>query len=310
MRTKKASSGVLIGIVILGLSLGRPVVQGQPNENASCRAHVLAGDSSKNGEPPKEGAESEIQNTPDKDRSEEKKLEANSTASEKASGGAQLSNKQSDGGASDKQKQPKAKQPVSGWVGYSCYVMNDFNRKLSGEGNDTIDGGINIGIEFVPKGLKIGAFGLEFSPFPVGMEYLGASSKTTHTNGGASTTVDWQLPVIGIYFWPEVHFLERPKEQNDHKDLIGWKRKWRLRPIGVGYYTLGKLMDATLDISGVPGRLEVHDESIGFMSQFGIKFVNADETQGGLCGRRLSSAYKFVAVLSHSFYFLVYFTSS
>ena len=31
MRTKKASSGVLIGIVVLGLSLGWAVVQGQPN---------------------------------------------------------------------------------------------------------------------------------------------------------------------------------------------------------------------------------------------------------------------------------------
>ena len=37
-------------------------------------------------------------------------------------------------------------------------------------------------------------------------------------------------------------------------------------------------MDAELDISGAPGRLEVEDETMGIMSQIGIKYVNRDET--------------------------------
>ena len=166
-------------------------------------APVLAQDGSKNGEPPREGAVRKAQNTPDEDRPEEKKLEANSTGHEEASGNAQADGGKPDGDASDKKR-----GPISAWVGYSDYAMNDFNRKLSGENNKTIDGGINVGIEFELKGIKVGAFGLEFSPFQIGVEYLEASSKTTHTNGGASTTVDWELPVIGFYFWPEVRFRE------------------------------------------------------------------------------------------------------
>lgn len=216
----------------------------------------------------KQGAELILQSFLEKGWSEEKKIEVTITESKKVSSETKAKNDKQD------KDSDKEKIPVSVWVGYGYYAMNDFNRKLSGEGNDNIDGGINLGIEFAPKGIKVGAFGLEFSPFPIGVEYLEASSETTHTNGGASTTVDWELPVIGFYFWPEVHCCELPE------GLLGYKGLGlRLRPIGVGYYTLGKLMDAELDISGAPGHLEVEDETIGFMSQIGIKYVNEDETQ-------------------------------
>jgi hypothetical protein len=59
-------------------------------------------------------------------------------------------------------------------------------------------------------------------------------------------------------------------------DGKGWDL--RLRPVGVGYYTLGKYIDAELDVSDSPGYLKVEDETIGIMSQIGLKYVNEEET--------------------------------
>jgi hypothetical protein len=215
----------------------------------------------------KKGAELILQNLLEKERSEGDKTEANSTASKKVSIEIKA-NKDKPEKDSDKKK-----FPVSAWVGYGYYAMSEFNRKLSGEGNDTIDGGLNVGIEVPLKSAKVGILGFDLSSFPIGIEYLEARSETTHTNGGTCISVDWELPVVGIYFWPEVEYRKLPEKWMDGK---GWDV--RLRPMGVGYYTLGKIMDAELDVSDSPGYLEVEDETIGIMSQIGIKYVIEKET--------------------------------
>ena len=213
----------------------------------------------------KQGAELISQLFKENIQSKGKKTEVNSTAGPKEPEETQAKNEKS------VKVTEKEKVSVSTWVGYGYYAMNEFNRKLSGEGNETIDGGLNVGIELPLKGGKVN--GLDLSSLPIGVEYLEASSETTHTSGATSITVDWELPVVGIYFWPEVRI---PKLSENWMDGKRWDL--RLRPLGVGYYTLGKYIDAELDISDSPGYLKVEDETIGIMSQFKIKYVIEKET--------------------------------
>lgn len=144
-------------------------------------------------------------------------------------------------------------------LGYSSYEMGDFNSKLSREGNNTINGGMNIGVIFSPGNVKIPWFEKAVNLPIVGLEYLEASSKTTHTEQGNSATVNWELPVLGFFFAPDF-------EVGD--DDI----KWFFRP-SVGYYTLGKLSDAKLTISDRPGSLNVSDDTLSFSGKLGVKYV-------------------------------------
>lgn len=170
-------------------------------------------------------------------------------------------------------EQPKkSEDPGHGfrlWIGYNWYKMEDFNNKLYSEGNKTIDGGVNLGIETnvvdLPLSLLISQLPGSIK-LPLGIEYLSASSKTTHTAAGGSATVNWELPVVGVYIAPSISFSE--------------KTKWfYLRPIGVGYYTLGKLTDAKLTVSDRPGSLEVSDATVGITSQIGMKYIKKDEKE-------------------------------
>lgn len=147
------------------------------------------------------------------------------------------------------------------WIGYNWYKMEDFNDKLSSEGNKTIDAGVNLGIEADVVDLPLSSLIPQLPgsiKVPLGIEYLSASSKTTHTAAGGSATVNWELPVVGVYIAPTISFSEKPK----------WLY---LRPVGVGYYTLGRVLDAKLTVTDRPGRLEVSGESIGILSQIGMK---------------------------------------
>lgn len=144
------------------------------------------------------------------------------------------------------------------WAGYNWYKMGDFNNKLRSEGNETIDGGVNVGIEVNMVDLPIPKLFISIKT-PLGIEYLGASSKTTHTGAGGFATVNWELPVVGVYIAPEISFFE--------------KSTWLyLRPIGVGYYNLGDIADAKLTVTDRPGRLEVSGNSVGILSQIGMKY--------------------------------------
>ena len=173
----------------------------------------------------------------------------------------------------DKTVSEKKENRLSGWVGYNWYEMNDFNAKLSRENNKTIDGGFNAGVEFtlseVTTSLSsipgIGKIIVKLPPdLAIGIEYLEAGSKTSHGGPSGDTTVNWELPVVGTYAsleWPEIKLFG----ESD------WRCKWR--PIGIGYYKLGDILDAQLTVSDCPGHLKVSDDSIGITSQIGIKYL-------------------------------------
>lgn len=168
-----------------------------------------------------------------------------------------------------KEKEPKneevRKKKLRLWIGNSWYNMQDFNAKLSSENNNTIDSGVNVSLEFSPGEFTIPGviplIGGTHKIWPmIGFEYLEASSKTTHTAVSGSATVNWDLPVIGIYFAPDIYFFK--------------ESQWlHLRPIGAGYYALGKLTDAKLTVSDRPGSLKVSDGTVGISSQIGVKYA-------------------------------------
>lgn len=153
-------------------------------------------------------------------------------------------------------------------VAYGAYSMEEFNTKLRLENNNTVDSGISLALEFSVGELKnaekipfIGSSIAKLLP-NVGIEYLNASSKTTHTDG-VTTTVNWHLPVLGIYFAPE---------------LVLEKRPWSyLRPLVIGYY---RLTDAGLTLSGHPGRLAVSAGTLGVSSQVGAKQRFSEKYEG------------------------------
>jgi hypothetical protein len=163
------------------------------------------------------------------------------------------------------------KSNISAWIGYQNYKMNQFNNKLSSEGNDTIDGGLNAGLEFSWGKQQIPIKGKNIVlplNFPVGIEYLEAKSKTAHAGIGGQTTVNWELPVVGIYFAPQISLLEKSDASENRKGF-----ELKLRPIGIGYYMLGEIMDAKLTVSDRSGCLEVSGDTIGSMSQIGLKYM-------------------------------------
>lgn len=159
-------------------------------------------------------------------------------------------------------EQPKdQKYDTKVWVGYNSYEMEDFNNKLSREGNEIIDGGINAGLEVSVVKVSIpGPGGLSIPlKIPLGIEYLNASSKTTHTGPGGFATVNWDIPVIGFFIAPTITLEEAE-----------W---FYIRPVGVGYYLLGDLLDADLTVTDRPGRLDVSADTVGLLFQAGIKYA-------------------------------------
>lgn len=159
------------------------------------------------------------------------------------------------------------------WVGYHHYKMEDFNKKLSDEKNNTINEGLNAGVElplvdFLMNFIVKKWLGLVLPlKFPIGIEYLEAHSKTVHTSTDGSATVNWTLPIIGFYIAPTIE-----KELYEIKSLNA-KLNFLLRPIGVGYYTLGKIMDAKLTVTDRPGSLHVYGETVGICSRIGVKLL-------------------------------------
>jgi len=143
------------------------------------------------------------------------------------------------------------------WIGYDSYKMTEFNEKLSNENNKPIKGGINAGIELNVVDISIFKSGIHVKA-PFGIEYFNAASVTTHSYEGGSVTVDWKIPVVGIYIAPSISI----------KKIGGFY----IRPIGIGYYNLGKVFDARLLITDRPGRLEASGDAVGFLSILGMKY--------------------------------------
>lgn len=170
------------------------------------------------------------------------------------------------------------------WAGYNGFKMDNFNKKLSCENNKCINGGFVAGVELGPQELS--------KKFPVlkeinltlpifGIEYLSANSETIHffsTKEGESfsVTTKWELPVLGAYIAPEIATKIATK-------IAFFKEKSfqvYLRPIGVGYYKIGEVFDAKLTVSDRPGTLKLSGDTIGFLSQAGIKYVMDDKDFG------------------------------
>jgi hypothetical protein len=156
---------------------------------------------------------------------------------------------------SEKKEEKKENKYIQLWIGYNQYKMAEFSNKLRLENNEPINNGIDVGleinaVEFTVLGLKIGA--------PIGVEYLGAESKTEHAYSGGTVTVDWKLPVCGLYIAPELSI----------KNVGGLY----LRPLGVGYYTLGKIFQSRLIVTDRPGRLEASSNTFGIFGSIGMKY--------------------------------------
>ena len=129
-----------------------------------------------------------------------------------------------------------ATTPVIAILPYNWYSMEDFNSKLKVEGNKTIDGGANVGFELSPWCVDIPRLNSPVKVPVFGIEYLGANSKTTHTDAMGSATVDWSLPVIGGYITADIPI----------SDETTW---FYLRPISIGIYNLGALLNARLTVT-------------------------------------------------------------
>jgi hypothetical protein len=157
----------------------------------------------------------------------------------------------------NKKQEIKEEKYLKLWIGYNGYNMEEFNNKLRNENNTPVNSGFGLGvelnlIEFSPGAwIKIGA--------PFGIEYFNAESKTDYSYSGGSTTVDWKLPVCGIYLAPELLFSKI--------------RGFYLRPLGVGYYTLGKVISSRLIITDRPGRLEASSVAFGVFISMGMKYT-------------------------------------
>lgn len=149
------------------------------------------------------------------------------------------------------------------WIGYNRYKMEEFNKKLTNENNKPIKSGINAGIELNIKEFLIPKLGIRLKA-PICIEYMNATSITTHTYPGGSVTVDWKIPVVGVYVAPTILF----------KKVKGFY----LRPIGIGYYNLGDLFKARLIVTDRPGRLELSGDSVGILSQIGMKYSSNEFT--------------------------------
>lgn len=160
--------------------------------------------------------------------------------------------------AQESEKKNETKNFLKIWIGYNAYKMNDFNKKLSNENNKPIKSGMNIGIELNVIDFSIAKSGVHLKA-PFGIEYLDASSLTTHSYEGGSVTVEWKLPVVGIYIAPTISI----------KKIGGFY----LRPIGIGYYNIGKLINARLMITDRPGSLEASGDALGILSIVGMKYT-------------------------------------
>jgi hypothetical protein len=177
-------------------------------------------------------------------------------------GTASTSTSTSKGGA---EATPKEKSLVAIRVGYGTYGMAAFNRIERSQGNEQISAGASFAIEGpgrirIPDPIPL--VGNKEIPLPWGVEYLDASSRSTHSIGGNSATISWSLPALGLYIGPEIKLGSGGKDGETHKKI-----RWSLRPVAVGYYWIGELTNANLSISDRPGRLDVKSRAPGFKTE-------------------------------------------
>lgn len=166
----------------------------------------------------------------------------------------------------DQGKAPSAPAAVEGspwmriWVGGSVLQMDEFAATLRSQQNNPIKNAFEVGIEVDAIPVPIPVLKSVTVKIPLGTECMNASSRTVHGANGASATVNWQLPICGAYVSPRLSFRRGPLLIN-------------LRPIGIGYYTLGPPpMNAELVISDRPGSLSAKANSWGYLGIGGVEY--------------------------------------
>lgn len=162
---------------------------------------------------------------------------------------------------------PPESKELRVWAGLSQYRMSDFNRKLDLEGNRSIGPGFSIGVEVSLLEVRVPVGGASLK-IPVGMEYLAASSTTTHTSGTANTTVTWNLPSVGVFIAPTFSVpFGRPGDPVPANAEA--RHEFYLHP-GVGYYFANRWARAKLTISDRPGHLEAEGAAPGAFLAVGV----------------------------------------
>jgi hypothetical protein len=146
------------------------------------------------------------------------------------------------------------------WIGASSLAMKDFNAKLGSEQNNPVGTGFTVAGEVDAIPVPNPVLKTASLKIPLGAEAIGATSETAQTVNGVTTTVNWSLPVFGVYLSPRMSF---PRG----KLLIN------LRPIGVGYYWLGHFLGASeLEVSDRPGTLEASANAWGYIGLGGLEY--------------------------------------
>lgn len=178
------------------------------------------------------------------------------------------------------------------FVGYTWYEMKEFNDKLRSEDNEEIKGGINLGVELSPISLKKGEpiFGEYKVPFTIkipifGIEYLKASSETTHSSSEGSATMKWELPVVGAYL--SLADIQLFPNENSNFYLY-------LRPLSIGIYNLGDIMDAKLTISDRSGSYDASDTTVGFSTMLNLRYLFGKPNDNSIVFLAIGAGYRWL----------------
>jgi hypothetical protein len=154
----------------------------------------------------------------------------------------------------------EASTAVRIWVGASFLRMADFNAKLAGEDNNPFGSSFTVAAEADTIPIPVPSINFTVK-IPFGAEFINANSKTVHTANGASATVNWNLPMFGIYVSPRISVHEGKLAIN-------------IRPIGIGYYRLGSTLGsaAELSISDRHGTLAAKSTALGYFGIGGVEW--------------------------------------
>jgi hypothetical protein len=146
------------------------------------------------------------------------------------------------------------------WIAASWPQMQDFNAVLQSQQNSTISVALTVAGELDAVSIPVAPLTGVSIKIPIGAEFIAASSKTTHVASGASATVNWNLPVFGVYLSPRIAF---------HRENL----TINLRPLGIGYYNVGQVLGkAQLSVSDRPGALTVASNAWGYLGVVGVEY--------------------------------------
>lgn len=146
------------------------------------------------------------------------------------------------------------------WLGVSWPHMQEFNNLLQIEQNNPIGSSLTVAGELDAIPVPVPGLSGVTIKIPIGAEYIGASSRTSHSANGAAATVNWNLPAFGVYLSPRLTIHRQKLSIN-------------IRPLGVGYYAIGQALGtAELTVSDRPGSLTVQSRAWGYLGAVGMEY--------------------------------------